>query len=155
MPTDTLSDRSTIHACVFERGEDLFGVEARAVVQITFQPHLTTVPAAPSFVQGAMNLRGEIVPLVAIDAEIGVDPGRSFPMQNPVVVLQTDFGLVAVPVERVLSVTELPVDVRDGQVEGEANARYVQAICEMQGRVVTILDFERLFRDLQQRVRSN
>ncbi len=154
MSTNTPTERTMIHACVFERGGDLFGVEAKAVVQIMFRPQLTTVPAAPSFVRGAMNLRGEIVPVVAIDAEIGVESDLPFPARHPVLVLQTEFDLVAIPVERVLSVTRIPISVREEQVESRSEAQYVRAVCESHGRVVAMLDYEQMFRDLQQRVHS-
>lgn len=52
-------------------GEDTFTIPVRVIVEITRYPMLTKVPNAPSFVEGVMNLRGEIVFVIDLRSRFG------------------------------------------------------------------------------------
>ncbi len=50
---------------LFRIGEDEFGLPIDAVEEIApLPPRLTALPKAPAFVQGVMNLRGEVIPVI-------------------------------------------------------------------------------------------
>lgn len=142
----------TAHVCAFERLGKLFGFAANTVTHITPLPGLTVVPSAPPFVRGAMNLRGDIVPVLSIDESVGLPGQEGFAPKSPVIVLQTKLGLVGVLVDRVLAVANLAVNVTAGDIEGTGDTTYVSGICEHEGRMVTLLDQERLVADFHGRL---
>jgi purine-binding chemotaxis protein CheW len=50
---------------IFRMGDQDYGIPVTAVSEITGRPnHITRLPKAPAFVDGVMNLRGSVVPIV-------------------------------------------------------------------------------------------
>lgn len=59
---------------LFRIGEDEFGLPIGAVEEVVALPEkLTRLPKAPSFVQGVMNLRGVVIPVIDQARRFGVD----------------------------------------------------------------------------------
>lgn len=57
--------RSSEQFLLFRVGDDEFGLPIGAVEEIaSLPPKLTALPKAPAFVQGVMNLRGEVIPVI-------------------------------------------------------------------------------------------
>ncbi|MEB3246025.1 MAG: chemotaxis protein CheW [Vampirovibrionales bacterium] len=67
-----MSPNSTQNIATFTLGNDLFGVDIRYVREINRQLDLTPVPHAPAFVEGLLNLRGQIVTVLDLKKRLGV-----------------------------------------------------------------------------------
>src|SRR5215472_8991826 len=55
---------STIQLCAFRVGDEAYAIDLRRVEEILRPPRLARVPHAPSWVEGVINLRGAIVPVI-------------------------------------------------------------------------------------------
>jgi len=59
---------------LFRIGEEEFGLPIGAVDEVALVPEkLTRMPKAPAFVQGVMNLRGQVIPVIDQAARFGAD----------------------------------------------------------------------------------
>jgi purine-binding chemotaxis protein CheW len=62
---DEAESARTEQFLVFRLGDQKFGLPIRAVTEVTMLPEkLTRLPKAPAFVEGVMNLRGQVIPVV-------------------------------------------------------------------------------------------
>jgi purine-binding chemotaxis protein CheW len=52
-------------------GEECYGLPLSCVQEVVSKPHLTWVPMTPSFINGLMNLRGDIVPVIDLSLLLG------------------------------------------------------------------------------------
>jgi purine-binding chemotaxis protein CheW len=82
------------------------GVNADVVVEIITNSAVTYLPMVPSFIQGIINLRGQIIPILDIRVRMGKEPGDS----NLVVVLNIDGNQVGVAVDAVDQMIDIPDD---------------------------------------------
>src|SRR6195256_1892014 len=57
---------------VFQLGAELYGVEIARVHEIIRHQTVTTVPRAPIFVEGVINLRGKVIPVVDLRRRFGL-----------------------------------------------------------------------------------
>ena len=57
---------------VFQLGGELYGVEIARVHEIIRLQAVTRVPRAPSFVEGVINLRGKVIPVVDLRRRFGL-----------------------------------------------------------------------------------
>src|SRR5438874_4320237 len=57
---------------VFQLGAELYGVEIARVHEIIRLQTVTRVPRAPSFVEGVINLRGKVIPVVDLRRRFGL-----------------------------------------------------------------------------------
>ena len=49
---------------VFEIGREVYGVDIETVHEIIRMQEITAIPRAPQFVEGVINLRGKVIPVV-------------------------------------------------------------------------------------------
>ncbi len=136
-----------LHACIFKRGDRTLAIPVSSVTQIGFVPEVTSIPAAASFLKGVINLRGEIVPVLSIDAAIGLRD-TPFSQKHPIVVTQTRIGLVAIIVDRVIAVADIPEIVSGENMEGRDEATYISGLYQYAEDLVALIDHERLIADL-------
>ena len=62
---DTGGEAASEQFLLFRIGEDEFGLPIAAVEEVApLPPKLTRLPKAPAFVQGVMNLRGAVIPVI-------------------------------------------------------------------------------------------
>lgn len=133
----------TVHTekyLLFTSGNLLFGVPAESVSEIITRHVITWVPLLPPHVEGVINLRGQIIPILDIRRLLSQD----FQESTCIIILQTEdeqVGILVDQVERMVDVdaaTVLPVPPRSSQ-------ELVKGICSLEsGKTVMIFDCVRL-----------
>jgi purine-binding chemotaxis protein CheW len=133
----------------FVVGADEYGVGILRTKEIIEYDTLTTVPNAPPFVRGVVNLRGAVVPVVDLAVRFGREPVVLTPRSCIVVVeAQAPHGtaLTGILADRVSAVAELPADAIEPPPSFGAG---VQADClhglgRADKRFVLLLDIDRV-----------
>jgi purine-binding chemotaxis protein CheW len=82
------------------------GIDATLVVEIINNLSITYLPMMPDYVQGIINLRGQIIPILDIRARLGKE---QLP-ESLVVVLNLDGGIIGVQVDAVDQMIDIPRD---------------------------------------------
>lgn len=104
--------------CVFHRAGYGFAISTHLAKEVIESRSLTPVPYAPPELLGALNVRGEVVPLVSLDSFLHV-PGRTLARGDSILVLASGDLRFAAVVDRVAAVKHLaPWEIRR-DVEGE------------------------------------
>lgn len=104
--------------CVFHRGDRGFALSTHLAKEVIEARSLTPVPDAPPELLGALNLRGEVVPLVSLDSFLGV-PERPRTRNDALLVLGTGDLRFAALVDSVATVKHFsPWEIRR-EVDGE------------------------------------
>ncbi len=128
---------------VFRLGQDEFGLPVEAVVEVARAPdRVTRVPKAPKFLEGVINLRGAVVPV--IDQRQRFDmPRLEHGDGRRLVVVQTGrhrAGLIVDTVSEVLRTTADAVTDAPDLTEDIARLVYGVVNVEAEGRLILILD---------------
>jgi purine-binding chemotaxis protein CheW len=130
---------------VFRLGGEEFGVDVFSVLEILRHQQVTPVPRAPAFVEGVIDVRGTLIPVVDLRkrfelAEAPIDG------QTRIVVTQYEderLGLVVDAVSEVLRVAESAISDPPQYVRGLA-AEYVRGMVRVEERLVVLLEVERI-----------
>src|SRR5207237_4827505 len=80
---------------VFQLGAELYGVEISRVHEIIRLQAVTRVPRAPSFVEGVINLRGKVIPVVDLCRRFGL-PSADHTRASRIVVVEIGDQVVGV-----------------------------------------------------------
>lgn len=75
---------------LFNIGEVAYGLPLRYVLEIIYMQPITHVPGTDSFVQGIINLRGKIVPVIDMRSHLGMEPGTYSKDANIVITFNGD-----------------------------------------------------------------
>lgn len=98
----------------FYVNEKLYGINVTTVQEVTRRLFLTPVPLAPIYVEGLMNLRGQVASAIALRSLIEPTTSESAAVAEMTVVCQCEDGLIALLVDKIGDV----VEVTDESFEG-------------------------------------
>lgn len=136
---------SNLQIVGFRIGKEMFGVPIALVHEIVRVPEVTAVPEAPEYVEGVINLRGRIVPVVDLRkrfAEKQISSGK----KNRILVTEIDKRIVGVIVDSTSEVLKL----KEEQVEAppsdlvDGNATYITGIARVHDRLVILVDLRKI-----------
>lgn len=138
--------------CVFRRGDQGFALSTNLAKEVIEGRGVTPVPEAPSELLGALNLRGEVVPLVALDSFLGIPP-RPRSRTDALLILGSGDLRFAAVVDSVATVKHLsPWEIRR-EVEGEPPATaLVRGYTGNAGDRLRVLDGDALVTAVVQRI---
>ncbi len=130
---------------VFELNGESYGIEIERVQEIDRVAAVTRMPEAPAFVEGVINLRGRITPVVNLRARFKLPEAEETPRTRIVVVKAGEswVGLVVDGVSEVLRLPALTVEPPPDMATTRESA-FVRGIAKFQERLVILLDLERV-----------
>src|ERR1700723_478218 len=129
----------------FRIGRETFGVPISLVRGIVRVPSITSVPNAPDYIEGVINLRGRIIPVVDLRKrfhEIVGEPSK----KNRIVVVELENRLIGLMVNSASEVLRIPPSEieapQDVFQEGELN--YITGVGKLRGRLIILLDLNKI-----------
>ncbi len=138
-------ENTTIEALAFRLGNEEYGIDILKVQEIRSQDPMTRIANAPDFIQGVVNLRGVIVPIV--DLRLRFQFARREADQFTVVIVLNIAGrVIGMVVDSVSDVVRLgPDDIRPAPQMGSAfDTDFLLGLGTIDGRMLILLDIERL-----------
>lgn len=136
---------------VFQLGQELYGLEIGAVQEIiTWQP-VTKVPEMPEYVEGLINLRGRIIPVLDLRKRFRLaqaETGR----QTRIVVVEIGtqvVGLIVDGVSEVLRVAQERIVPPDEMIAG-VGAEYLRGVAKTEDRLIILLEADRILGSAEQ-----
>ncbi|WP_084502415.1 chemotaxis protein CheW [Fundidesulfovibrio putealis] len=129
----------------FKVAEEEYGVDILSVQEIIRHTGLTKVPSAPAFVEGILNLRGKVIPIIDMRKRFGL-ASKAPDTQTRIVVFALESGVIGCQVDSVSEVLRLPasmVDVPPTVISG-MDSKFIRGVGrlggERDGRLLILLD---------------
>jgi purine-binding chemotaxis protein CheW len=128
---------------VFELAGESYGVDIGAVNTIIRMQRITHVPRAPTFVEGVINLRGNIVPVIDLRKRFGLGTFEESKASR-IVVTETKSGLMGLIVDAVTETASLPTDAIEppSSLVTTADSQYLRGVAKMDERLIILLNLE-------------
>ena len=137
-------ESATLRIVAFRVGGELYGLEISGVREIDRMRPITRVPQALSFVEGVVNLRGAIIPVIDLGRRFGrspIEPDR----QTRIVIVSLHGQQVGLMVSAVTEVLPLAAAaVGPPPLTFEPKARIVSGMARVKDELISILSLERL-----------
>lgn len=130
---------------VFRLGDEEYGVDILQVQEIIRMMDITRVPKAPAFVEGVINLRGQIIPVIDLRIRFGLPEGERT-NDSRIVVVNVEEVTVGMIVDAVLGVISMPreaVSPASSVVTG-VKASFLEGIGQVDERLLIIIDLARV-----------
>ena len=137
---------SEVHVVGFRVGNENFGVPIGIVHEIVRVPEVTAVPDAVSYVEGVINLRGKIIPVVDLRKRFAA--ARTAPdRKNRILVAkigETMVGLIVDAASEVLRLPAAEIDPAPTTVFDGDDSNYVTGVGKLNGRLIILVDLEKV-----------
>ena len=132
-------------ALVFEVEETLFAINVNVIVEVTNMVLASPVPGSPSAIRGAVNRRGQVVPIVDLSLALGKTP-RVLDDSVFLVFAETLSRIICIPAGRLLEVREfVAADFDEAASEG-IMAPFVACVLRHSMSIINLLDPSHLLR---------
>ena len=143
MKQDSHSDE-ILQIVSFHVGSEEFGLDILKVQEIIRFQQLTRVPNMPSYVEGVLNLRGKVIPVVGLRQRIGLERQAPTPTTKIVVasVKSEVLGFVVDSVSEVLRINSSSVEPTPRL--GQVSQKYVAGVGKLDNRLLLLLDLDQL-----------
>ncbi len=141
-----VSGNDLLQLVTFVVGEEEFGVPILSVHEINRMMEITRVPQSPKFVDGVINLRGRIIPVVDLRERFGM-PRSEVSKDHRIVVVEVAGRIIGFTVDRVNEVLRIPNEVVEDAPEMVAgiDSAYIKGVGKLEDRLLILLDLDRLF----------
>jgi purine-binding chemotaxis protein CheW len=130
---------------VLEVGEEAYGIPVQRVREIIRVPPITRVPNGPAFLEGVINLRGQVIPVMDLRKHLGIPAGAET-RRSRVVVSELGrhaVGLRVDGVSQVVMVTTSEIEPPPSLLAG-ANDGQVRGVARLGDKLVLFLDPDRM-----------
>lgn len=120
-----------------------FGVDILRVQEIIRPIQVTRVPNAPSFVEGVINLRGRIIPVVDLRKRFGFD-ARERDSDTRIVVVELQDKVIGFMTDAVKEVIRINQDVIEPPPDLAVgiDAHYIRSVAKLDDRLLILLDLD-------------
>jgi len=134
-----------LHIVGFRIGRETFGVPISLVHEIVRVPDITSVPEAPDYVEGVINLRGKIISVVDLRKRFGETEIKAH-KKNRILVVEVSGKLVGLMVDAASEVLKIPpsqIDLPPNVFE-EGELNYVTGVGKLQSRLIILIDLTKI-----------
>ena len=143
----TLVERSDelVQLAVIQIGAEEYAIDIMRIKSIIQPLKITKVPRAPRFVEGVVELRGAILPIVDLRKRFDVTPGPVTRTTKYVIVLLGE-RLIGLIVDAVIDVQRVPRDdVKPPPELGFSDApSFFSGVCHLGERIIMVLDLDQI-----------
>ena len=127
--------------------EEEYGVAIREVREIILMTDITPVPRAPAFVEGVINLRGQIIPIVDLRKRFNLG-ASAIGADSRIVVVEVDHHVLGLIVDKVSDVRDIPtskINPPPALVASGIGAEYIRGIANRDGQLTVLIDLKKVF----------
>ncbi len=134
-------DSADVELLSFRIGENEYSVDIMAVREIRGWTRATSLPHAPDYMRGVINLRGAVLPVIDLALRLRLD-AEDPNDRNAIIVVDVDGRSVGLRVDAVSDILSFPRDQLQPPPEMAADREhgFVSALTIQDGRMIRILD---------------
>ncbi|GAB6886666.1 chemotaxis protein CheW [Desulfothermus okinawensis JCM 13304] len=125
----------------FKLGDEEFGVDIMQVQEIIRMQNITSVPNAPDFVEGVINLRGRVIPIIDLRKRFGLEE-KSHDKATRIIVVKVEEITVGLVVDEVSEVLRIPIDTVEPPppIVAGVESEYIKGVGKLEDRLLILLD---------------
>ena len=143
--TQKRQDDELIQLVTFSIGEEEFGVDILKVQEIIRTMEITKVPRAQAFVEGVINLRGKVIPIIDLRRRFGL-VSKTHDKHTRIIVIEISNMIVGFVVDSVSEVLRIPAATVEPPppVVAGVESEYISGVGKLQARLLILLDLDKL-----------
>jgi purine-binding chemotaxis protein CheW len=128
----------------FKLGGEEYAVDILKVQEINRMVEITTVPNTPAFIEGVINLRGKVIPVISLRKKFGLE-AKTVDSQSRIMVVNVGatIGLVVDSVSEVLRLSADTVEPPPTMTSG-IDSEFIKGIGKLEDRLLILLDIDKM-----------
>lgn len=136
---------------VFDLAGETYGVDISTVQEIIRIQEITRVPKVPDFVEGVINLRGNVIPVIDLRKRFDFEDKERDNATRIVVIESGEYtvGMIVDSVSEVVRVQEENIEP-PSSIIADIDSDYLIGVCKMEDKLVILLDLAKVLTPKEQ-----
>ena len=130
-----------IQVVTFRLGREEFGIGIEEVQEINRLNKITSVPHTQSFIEGVMNLRGKVIPVIELKKRFGM-PLKEYDESTRVIIITImgkQTGLIVDSVSEVLRLSKDTIEPAPKIIKTKSETEFLKGVCKLDKAIRMIL----------------
>lgn len=131
----------------FRLGGEDYAIAITKIQEIIVMKPITRIPQVPSFIEGLINLRGSVIPIVNLRTLFGLER-RDLDDETRTIIVNVGERTIGYIVDEVTQVMRIASDqIQDAPVSITAGSKqHIAGLAQLEDRLLVILEIERLLK---------
>ena len=147
---DAATHDELIQLVSFMLAEEEYGVEVLKVREIIRMPTITKMPNTPHYVEGIINLRGKVIPIISMRKRFGLMESENSGHTRIIImdVVGTLTGFIVDAVSEVIRIHSSEIQPPPSMImSGGIGREFITGVFNHAERLLIIMDVDRMFSD--------
>lgn len=131
----------------FNLAQEEYGVDVLKVREIIRMPSITRVPNTPGYVEGVINLRGKVIPIIAMRKRFSLSDA-DYDKQTRIMVMDVGgelMGFIVDAVSEVIRISGSEIQPSPAVVTSGIDQECIAGVINQAERLLVLLDLEKIF----------
>lgn len=143
--TTLTATNQVLQLVTFNLGNEEYAVDILKVQEINRMKEITKVPNSPPYVEGVINLRGKVIPVINLRERFGL-PGKENDEHLRIMIMDICGVTMGLIVDSVSEVLRIPSDIVEPPppMSTGIGAEFIKGIAKLEDRLIILLDMDKL-----------
>lgn len=130
---------------IFQLEKETFGIDIAKVWEIITPKTITKVPHTASFIEGIINLRGQVIPVIDLRKRFGLPTGERTRSER-IVVIEIEGNTLGMFVDGVSEVLHINSDQVEAPPPAVTNvdSDYLAGVAKLEERLIILLNLDKV-----------
>lgn len=156
---DVKESDGEVQLAIFLIGKDEYAIDIMKIMEIIRPQKITSVPESHEFIEGVINLRGKVIPIIDLRMRLGNPDKRDNTtkedlsrkeilrdLRERIIIINRDGRTTGLIVDSVTEVIRLPKKEIDPLPDtvGEGSSQYLSGVAKSGEKLIPILNIDRI-----------
>ena len=144
---------ATVQQVIFRIDQEEYGFDISDVFLIENYQDVIKVPNTPKYVDGIINLRGEIIPIYSLRKKFNLED-KEVDEDTKIIVSNSDgmkIGFIVDSVAEILHLKEQNIEEMP-KLALQINHKYIKSVAKVEDRVIVLIDIFKVINDEEQEI---
>ncbi len=143
-----IAEDEVLQWVTFQLDKETYGINVMQVQEVLRYTEIASVPGAPDYVLGIINLRGNVVTVIDTRSRFGLPPAEVSD-NSRIVIIEAEKQVIGIMVDSVAEVVYLRSSEIDAapSVGTEESAKFIQGVSNRGGELLILVDLNKLLND--------
>lgn len=140
----TMVSEQILQLVTFTLEKEEYAVDILSVQEINRITEITRVPNAPDYVEGVINLRGKVIPVVNLRKKFGLD-NRETDDSSRVIIMDIQGVTYGLVVDSVSEVLRIPSNIVEPPppMASSTSSMFIKGIAKLENRLIILIDINK------------
>lgn len=134
-----------IQLVTFNLGSEIFGVDILNIQSINRKMKITVIPNAPDFIEGVINLRGQVIPIISLRKRLNME-AKKLDKDTRFIVMEIENKIVGFIVDSVNEVLRIDSNIctPPPPLTAGIETDYITSVAKLEGVLLILLDINKI-----------